>query len=544
MEKSSVISKKIRETYLAGATPHVTSNPVIRYEDGQLYLAVYAFFYTKEFNEEKKIQRPKNYALLDFDTGEQIKSNNCKAHDFVISDTRYNKFYDASDATKASEEEMEEAFSHLDKARELIKKSDDGFKIEYQKYMDVILKHTPKEYQCFYKDLSVIENKKKTQKTTIHIPTPSEAVNGRGRRAQRDASEPVDVKAKANEAFMKVFGQENKRKINSEQNKSDEDMPDAIPDDIPEEIPSEIPMEIDQQRMMHLIYDNENTRSEDTNQKTTEGEYEKKDIYTYQDLRWKPNQDLSQLPERYYQILKRISDKIEFLPCKEPAIRFEFPEFCFKRDNNPGVDPWMMMQAKILNRDLPKAHFKQKLNSRLYVPSCGNDDKCMFKTCPYVIAAYIKYLTLTNPEELKIQRQKYESQKEEVDAEGNPGYLIYRTEIKKKFNVREVKKAKEFINGGYFNMSRKLGTANIYVVTYTSDQDQNPMQNTKTITSFSITKEQIEQGISDGDVRRGDNIPIPKGVDVLIFTDYLMRTGQIVEMIPKKKLGDLIVLDF
>ena len=112
--------------------------------------------------------------------------------------------------------------------------------------------------------------------------------------------------------------------------------------------------------------------------------------------------------------------------------------------------------------------------------------------------------------------------------------------------MRDVKKARKFIDGGHFNISRKNGSADTFVVTYTSDpdHDQTPAETTKPITSFSIKQEQIEQGFMDGDLRMLSKKPIPKGVDVLIFTDYLIRTGKIVEMIPKTDPDDLIVLDF
>ena len=219
MEKSSIISKNIKENYLKGMKAHSVSYPVIRYEDGKLYLAVYAFYYDKQdITVDKKIVRPKNYALLNIDTGIMEETYDCRRHDFTTGD--FNKKYDISDTiSKPSEKELEEAFAHLDKARELIKDSNPVFQKEYDEYMKVVMAQTPKEYQRFYRDLSVTENRKKSNKPVISMSMP-EAVNGRGRRMQRDAIGNVDVDAKGKEAFVSVFGIENKRTQKTESNEN------------------------------------------------------------------------------------------------------------------------------------------------------------------------------------------------------------------------------------------------------------------------------------------------------------------------------------
>ena len=93
MEKSSVIAKRMKEEYLKGMKSHATSYPVIRYENDKLYLAVYAFYYDKqELTVDKKIARPKNYALINFDTGVMEETYDCRRHDFTTGD--FNKKYD------------------------------------------------------------------------------------------------------------------------------------------------------------------------------------------------------------------------------------------------------------------------------------------------------------------------------------------------------------------------------------------------------------------------------------------------------------------
>ena len=370
MEKSSIISKNIKENYLKGMKAHSVSYPVIRYEDGKLYLAVYAFYYDKQdITVDKKIVRPKNYALLNIDTGIIEETYDCRRHDFTTGD--FNKKYDISDTiSKPSEKELEEAFAHLDKARELIKDSNPVFQKEYDEYMKVVMAQTPKEYQRFYRDLSVTENRKKSNKPVISMSMP-EAVNGRGRRMQRDAIGNVDVDAKGKEAFVSVFGIENKRTQKTESNENSNSK---------EQNPV---MEMNQSKMQEML-----KGDEDKNTSRKEPDEFEKSEYTFRDIAWTPKQDLTQLPERYYQIAKRIAEHINFLPCDKPQIRFEFPIFCFRHDSNPGVDSWMMMQGMVLHRDLPKGHFRPKSNSNLYNIACRDKERCLFYTCPYVIAAY------------------------------------------------------------------------------------------------------------------------------------------------------------
>lgn len=263
-------------------------------------------------------------------------------------------------------------------------------------------------------------------------------------------------------------------------------------------------------------------------------------VYTIDDVLWTPTEDLSVLPDRYFHIAERISEHIEFLPCAKKEIRFSYPLFCFRSDTQPGRDPWQMMQAKVLD---PKAEIKSgryqiRPDGSIYT-SCRYKDHCIFLTCPYIIAAYIKYLSIKDPSELAAQRAKYAENKEEVDAEGKPGYRIVQPKIP--YTEAAIRQAVAFIDKGLFGIVRKGGTADIFVVTYVSSGplghpafniDGRPDE-IHAISSFSVSKDEIENGFpKNGYIKRLNGKKTPNGIDALIYADYLIKTGKLNALFP------------
>lgn len=260
--------------------------------------------------------------------------------------------------------------------------------------------------------------------------------------------------------------------------------------------------------------------------------------YLYSDVPWRPLENLSILPERYYRIAERIADYIEFLPCNEMQIRFSYPLFCFKKDTVPGNEPWQMMQVKVLNAELGQGRYRVRPSGSIY-SSCGHQDRCLFYSCPYLIAAYIKYLKLTDPVELARQRSSYERHKSEVDAEGNPGYII--KQPMREFDAKELRKAKAFIDAGMFGVARKNSSADEFIISYVTDGHSfKPCHGVlrasgriRAIVSFTVLKDEIENGLTKrGYTVRKNGEPLPDGADVLLYTDYLIRSGKYPERGP------------
>lgn len=138
---------------------------------------------------------------------------------------------------------------------------------------------------------------------------------------------------------------------------------------------------------------------------TKQGEGE----HTSSQVVWDPSVNLSSVPERTYKMLERISEHVVLLESDTPnEIRFEYPLFCFTEDRTEGGDEWQELQVRLANNDLAKAHFRTTMKDTIFT-ACANKKKrgCMFGSCPYVAAAYIRFLKENNPQELTKQRNAF-----------------------------------------------------------------------------------------------------------------------------------------
>ena len=159
-KKTTVSTKsivdKIANTILNGVKiPLSMSQPVIYQEDEKYYLAVFVFFFTKDDIEKGTVDRPTMWAIANIETGETIKKYETKEKDF--SDAPYDVKYNVRSEAKydTSKSYYDKAFAILDSVREQIIRTGELPKEEYQAYLDMIVANIPKDYQRFYKDLSV-----------------------------------------------------------------------------------------------------------------------------------------------------------------------------------------------------------------------------------------------------------------------------------------------------------------------------------------------------------------------------------------------------
>lgn len=156
MNKSSEIFGNLQRNILCGSKiPHSTSQPVIYQENGKCFLAVFVFFYTREDIEAGAVDRPTLWAIADIETGEIIEERGSKKIDF--SDASYDVKYNvrADGQYDTSKKYYDEAFTILDSVRSKLISTGKLYRAEYQYYLDKIIANIPKEYQRFYRDLSV-----------------------------------------------------------------------------------------------------------------------------------------------------------------------------------------------------------------------------------------------------------------------------------------------------------------------------------------------------------------------------------------------------
>ena len=156
MIDSKTINRRIQNDIFDGdKIPHSTSYPVLFEEGGKYYLAVFVFFFTREDIEAGAVDRPTLWAIADIETGELIEERDSKKVDF--SDASYDVKYNvrADGQYDTSKKYYDDAFAILDSVRSKLITTGKLYRAEYQFYLDKIIANIPKEYQRFYRDLSV-----------------------------------------------------------------------------------------------------------------------------------------------------------------------------------------------------------------------------------------------------------------------------------------------------------------------------------------------------------------------------------------------------
>ena len=156
MKNSVEVNGLIQKNILSGTkTPHSTSYPVVFKEGKKYYLAVFVFFFSKENIEAGAVDRPTLWAIADIETGEIIEERDTKKFEF--SDAGYDVKYNirADRQYDTSKKYYDDAFAILDSVRNKLITTGKLYRAEYQFYLDRIIANIPKEYQRFYRDLSV-----------------------------------------------------------------------------------------------------------------------------------------------------------------------------------------------------------------------------------------------------------------------------------------------------------------------------------------------------------------------------------------------------
>lgn len=156
MIRSYNINSYIQKNILDGTKiPHSTSYPVLFKEGSKYYLSVFVFFFSREDIEAGAVDRPTLWAIADIETGEIIEERDSKKIDFSDAsyDMKYNVRVDGQYDT--SKKYYDEAFVILDSVRSKLISTGKLYRAEYQYYLDKIIANIPKEYQRFYRDLSV-----------------------------------------------------------------------------------------------------------------------------------------------------------------------------------------------------------------------------------------------------------------------------------------------------------------------------------------------------------------------------------------------------
>lgn len=132
--------------------PHSLSDPVLREEDGKLYLAFFVFFYSGAEVKAKLIKRPEIWAIFDLENGEMVSRRDCRIQDF--SDASMDEKIDISDDFNVEKDLYNKAYQMLDDIRTEVIDGKSLDIVKYESYLQLILSAIPVAYRKFFFDLS------------------------------------------------------------------------------------------------------------------------------------------------------------------------------------------------------------------------------------------------------------------------------------------------------------------------------------------------------------------------------------------------------
>ena len=136
--------------------PHGVSNPVLREENGRIYLAFFLYFYDKKDLDAMQMPRPSLWFLADIRTGEIVERRSCARQDFssqpagLRCDVRY------PDRPQRPNGYFQSVYAKLDRIRREYLESGALDRSAYGEYLEEMLTLVPPEYRVFYRELSTL----------------------------------------------------------------------------------------------------------------------------------------------------------------------------------------------------------------------------------------------------------------------------------------------------------------------------------------------------------------------------------------------------
>ena len=187
-------------------------------------------------------------------------------------------------------------------------------------------------------------------------------------------------------------------------------------------------------------------------------------------LFWEPQINLSTMPEMTYRMHEELAEHIEFLENKEEnQLRIAYPLFCFEKDrkNEGGAMQELLYRLKI--KDFPMGHMRIGAKPSVYANCKNAKDGCLFSACPYILAAYIKYLKENAPDVLKKQRDTYQRNKEQIDAK-NLKAIPFLIGVPEQVDTEPMVQGAQLLRSGRF----ELECSDALVATWRENPDDAP----------------------------------------------------------------------
>lgn len=348
---SNIIDTTLQKTFIPPTEEmYGISHPVIR-KDGDGYcLSSYCFTYTKPEAGKYVLSRPMWYCTADLNSGALLSIHSCSSsNDFSTADRSGTYTVLQGDCSKNIRYQN---IAHLlDEARKELQKSGEPVSPPYREYMEALLAMVPDAFGRFYLDLSVpLDDTEDAQ-------------------AFRVLRDEVVVRAGEN---MPAQGS-----VHVPSTGKGPDAPAAPP-----EKPAHTDGHGPESRLIVEAV-RAACRSYDSSFSNCAGR------------EWKPERNLSLLSPDRFMALLRLSETIQFLDTGgNEGIKFSHPALCTRRDFTRGADTWQELQYRaLLQKDVLRGHLMITPRKNLFTRCTASvAKKCVFPYCPYIVAAYMRYL--------------------------------------------------------------------------------------------------------------------------------------------------------
>lgn len=156
MKELDSIMRAVDESFFAGAkVAHGLSHPVLRRQNGEYKLAVFAYYVTHDNVKNSTLSRPSKWAVIDLKTDEIVEVNSCKEKDFTVADWDSSYNMTVYSKGKPTKEQVKNAYALLDEFRAEYSNSSAKADCLADAYLKELFELVPDEYVMFYKDISI-----------------------------------------------------------------------------------------------------------------------------------------------------------------------------------------------------------------------------------------------------------------------------------------------------------------------------------------------------------------------------------------------------
>ena len=491
----------------SGAGTLDMSIPVLREEEGELYISFYAIRKIDDGQPGLTFTHPVLYCICDIVDGGLRQAYLCQKKNF--SSEPLDAVYHAKQPDGTWDESFyDTVYSLFDSTRQAYLETGNSemFRGMYADYFDKAIQSVPDSLKVFCQELS-------------RLPEPEED-DFAGELPFNNPNDDMPFNNDSDDSSAN----------------NDDDLPFNHLPQPTSEAPAAQPQTADEEPDIKPVAEKAKPAEEEVPAKEAEDEVPPiPPVYRISDIDWDPAANLSTLPEKNFRILERIAGQITFLDCDKPdQVRYEYPLFCFDSDRHQKSDKWLELVSRL--DDLPKGHFRISPRKSIYT-TCqrGKEHGCVFSRCPYAVAAYIRYLQDYHPKELERQRRLYRELRFECDKKYSeaPGFSMA---IPKTIDQTKLSAGLKKADTGLYVTSVD-DSGNVHIA-WAEKKDTEGWQ----LYEYAIPQDTLSVERDDAGVLEDiDHNPIPEQIAYALLADWLDRSGKYKDILsaaqPQKDQG-------